>query len=163
MNLPIKLALIVASAGLAVPQAAFAKPMMPSAQWNGTWKLDTAESKFATPVGKRSETRTYKITGNKLSLKSEGKDADGKPEGFSYSGAYDGKWYPMKGNPRGDSIALTLASPRVAKAKVRKNGKLTVTGTLTVSPDGKTLTLNRQTLRAKGSPITEVLVFDRAD
>ena len=161
MNISTRLALIIASAGLAVPQAAVAKPVMPSAQWNGTWKLDTADSKFAAPIGKTSETRTYKITGNKVLLKSDGTDADGKAVRFTYGGAYDGKWYPMKGNPRGDSISLTLVNPRQSKAKVRKQGKVTVTGTLTVSADGKQLTLNRQTLNAKGSPTVDVLVFDR--
>lgn len=161
MNLPTTFALMIAAAGLAVPQAALAKPVAPSAQWNGTWKLDTKESKFAAPIGKTTETRTYKITGSKVLLKSDGTEADGKPVRFKYTAAYDGKWYPMTGNPRGDSISLTLVNPRQSKARVRKNGKVTVTGTLTVSPNGKQLTLNRQTLNAKGAPTVDVLLFDR--
>ena len=161
MNLHSKLALIVAAVAIGSP-AALAKADLPSAQWNGTWKLDTAASKFATPVGKRSETRTYKINGNKVSLVSKGTDASGKAEGFRYNAAFDGKWYPMTGNPRGDSISLTLVNPRQSKAKVRKAGKPTVTATLTVSADGKRLTLNRETLRAKGAPTTDVMVFAHA-
>ena len=160
MNAHSKLALIVAA--LAIGSPAATKPVTPSAQWNGTWKLDTAGSKFAAPAGKRSDTRTYKIEGNKVSLTSKGTDAAGKAEGFSYNAAFDGKWYPMTGNPLGDSISLTLDNPRQSRAKVRKAGKLTVTATLTMTQDGKRLTMNRRVVGAKGSPTTDVLVFDRA-
>jgi hypothetical protein len=162
MNMSTKLALMIASVGLVAPQTVVAQSVEPSAQWNGTWTLDTADSKFAAPIGKTTETRTYEITGNKVSLTSNGTDADGNAVQFTYSGAYDGKWYPMVGNPRGDSISLTLVNPMEAKAKVRKDGKETVTGTLTVSEDGKTLTLNRETLNAEGPPTVDVLVYDRA-
>jgi hypothetical protein len=160
MNAPFKLALIVGSLVLTAPQPTFANPNAPSAQWEGTWQLNMAHSKFATP-GKRSETRTYRINGNKVKLTSTGTDARGKAEKFSYSAAYDGKWYPMVGNPRGDSIALTLDNPRVSKAKVRRNGVLTATASLEVSADGKHLTLNRKTLNAKKAPTVEVLAFDK--
>ena len=123
MNLQSKLALFVAAVAIGSP-AALANPDSPSAQWNGTWKLDTAASKFASPVGKLSETRTYKISGNKVSLVSKGTDAAGKAVRFRYNAAFDGKWYPMIGNPRGDRISLTLVNPRQSKAKVRKAASL---------------------------------------
>lgn len=86
----------------------------------GTWQLNSGMSKISSPAGKRSETRAYVVHGNKLSLKATGTDASGKPLQYSYSGAFDGKGYPMVGNPVGDSIALLLETPRRAIATLRK-------------------------------------------
>ena len=162
MNARSKFALFVAAVAIWAPGVVLAQSVAPAAEWNGTWKLDTAGSKFAAPAGKRSETRTYKIDGNKVSVKSTGTDAEGKAEGFSYSAAFDGKWYPITGSQFGDSISLTLVNPRQSKAEVRKGNKSTLTATLTIADDGKGLTLDRKTLGANGSPTTDVFVFNRA-
>jgi len=128
--------------------------------WDGSWHLDAAASKFSAAGKEQSETRTYSYSGGKLTMKSTSKDADGKQIDFTYSARLDGKWYPMKGNPRADSIAVTAAGPREVKANSRLHGKLTVKSVATVSADGKHLTLKRTYVGTKGSP-TETLEFGR--
>jgi hypothetical protein len=159
MNAPSKLALIFAAAAMVIPQALGAAT--PSAKlWNGTWHLDAAKSKFASPGKEVSETRTYDVSGGKVSLKSSSKDPSGKELNFSYSAGLDGKSYPMVGNPNADSISLNAVSPTQFRAKSRLHGKLTVQSTATVSADAKHLTLTRKMLRYKGAP-TDVLDFGR--
>ena len=159
MNAPSKFALIFASLALAVPQGASAAE--PNAKlWNGTWHLDAAKSKFASSAKEASETRTYDISGKKVTMKSSSKNAAGKELNFSYTAGYDGKWYPMVGNPNADRIMLRVVSDREFRASSRLKGKPSVHSTATVSADGKHLTLKRKMLRMKGAP-TDVLEFER--
>jgi opacity protein-like surface antigen len=150
---------MIAGLALVVPQAASAAA--PDAKlWNGTWHLNTAKSKFASGSKEQSETRTYTVAGNKMTMKSSSKDMSGKALNFSYSAGWDGKAYPMVGNPNADSISLTAVSGREIKADSKLHGKQTVHSTAAVSADGKHLTLTRHMLRLKGAP-TDVLEFDR--
>jgi opacity protein-like surface antigen len=159
MNRQSKFALMLAGLALVVPQGASAEA--PNARlWNGTWHLNTARSKFTPSTREQSETRTYDISGGKVTMKSSSKNASGKALNFSYSAAYDGKLYPMVGNPNADQISLKMVSSREFSAASRLHGKLTVQSTATVSADGKHLTLTRKMLRLKGAP-TDVLEFDR--
>ena len=154
-----KFALILASLTIAIPQGASAAT--PNAKlWNGTWHLDAAKSKFASSAKEQSETRTYAISATKVTMKSSSKDLAGKTLSFSYSAGYDGKLYPMIGNPNADRISLAVVSGRQINARSRLHGKLTVQSTATVSADGKHLVLTRKMLRLKGAP-TDVLEFDR--
>ena len=70
------------------------------------WQLDAAKSKFASPGKEVSETRTYDISGGKVSMKSSSKDPSGKELNFSYSAGVDGKSYPMVGNPNAGKSTL---------------------------------------------------------
>ena len=159
MNASTKIALILATAAIVIPQAASAAT--PNAKlWNGTWHLDAAKSKFASSAKETSETRTYDISNGKVTMKSSSKDPSGKELNFSYSAGWDGKSYPMVGNPNGDSISLTAVSATRFKAQTRLKGKLTVQSSATVSGDGKHITLTRKMLRLKGAP-TDTLEFDR--
>jgi hypothetical protein len=158
-----KLALIVAGLAIATPQLALGAPAPDAKAWNGTWHLNTAKSKFSSPeYSATSETRSYNVSGNKVALKSTIKTHAGKTINWNYSAALDGKWYPMNGNPNGDSISLTPVGPREAKAEVKLKGKPAVTSTSTVSADGKHLTVHRQMLLAKGGPTDDLLIYDRA-
>ena len=159
MKAPSKLTLIVASLALAIPQGASAAD--PNAKlWNGTWHLNAAKSKFASSAKEQSETRTYNISHGKVAMKSSSKDPSGKALNFSYSAGYDGKWYPMVGNPNADRISLKVISDREVKASSQLHGKPSVESIAKVSADGKHLTLQRKMLRLKGAP-TDMLEFDR--
>jgi opacity protein-like surface antigen len=159
MNARWKFALILATAAIVIPQGVSAAT--PNAKlWNGTWHLDAARSKFASSNKEQSETRTYDISGGKVTVKSSSKDPAGKELNFSYSAGTDGKSYPMIGNPNADSISLYAVSARQIKARSRLHGKLSVRSAATVSADGKHLTINRKMLRIKGAP-TDLLEFDR--
>jgi opacity protein-like surface antigen len=160
MNAHSALSLVVASLALAIPQAASAAAPPNAKLWNGTWHLNVAKSKWASAAKEQSESRTYSVSGDKITMKSSSKDLSGKPMNFSYSATWDGKWYPMPGNPNADRISLTAASERQINAKSTLHGKQAADSTATISADGKHLTLTRKMLRMKGSP-TDVLEFDR--
>jgi hypothetical protein len=163
MNTASKLALIVSAAAIALPQTAIGKSAPLSKAWSGTWQLNTANSKFSSPDTKeKSETRSYTVSGNRVTMRSTAVNAAGKTMKWSYSAATDGKWNPTHGNPNTDHIALTRVSDREVKSRTRLHGKPSARATARVSADGKELTINRSILTAKGGPSNDTLVFDRA-
>jgi hypothetical protein len=150
------LTITVATIAFASGQAAIAAA--PNAKlWNGTWHLNGAHSKFATPgATEMSETRVYQISGNHVTMRSTVVTAAGKSMHWGYSAATDGKWYLTSGNPAFDHVGLTSPSDREMKAETRKNKEPTGGATLTVSSDGKELRMDRSNGNAH-----DLLVFDR--
>ena len=148
---------------VAMAQAAVAAPAPDSKLWSGTWHLSTAKSKFhSSDTAEKSETRHYTVSGNHVTMKTSVTDGTGKSMEWSYSAGWDGKWYPMVGNPNGDQIALTPVSGRSVKSQTHLHGKLTATATASVSADGQELTIERRILNAKSGSANEMLVFARA-
>ena len=158
MNGRSKFALLLASLAFAIPQGVSAAAASNAELWNGTWHLNAAKSKFTSSAKEQSETRTYDISGNKVTMKSRSKDPSGKVLNFSYSAGYDGKWYSMIGNPNANRISLTAVSDRELKATSQLYGKPSVASTATA--DGKHLVIKRKMLRMKGAP-TDLMEFDR--
>src|SRR5215218_5071154 len=113
MNAPTKLALMLSAVVIALPQTANAKSPALSKSWAGTWHLNMEKSKFSSEdFTPKSDTRTYTVAGNRLTMRSTAINANGTTMKWSYSANTDGKWYSTSGNPNTDHIALTLVSPR---------------------------------------------------
>ena len=68
----------------------------------------------------------------------DGTDKEGKPTHSEWTGKFDGKDYPVTGDPTSDMRSYTKVGDRVLKLTVKKDGKVTVAGRIVVSPDGKT-------------------------
>jgi hypothetical protein len=153
----IRSAFVAAAAIFMVPQAV-AAPATAASPLNGTWKLDPAASKFSGPAI-RSETRTYEVTGDKVKMSSTGTDASGGSISYSYSAAYDGKFYPMIGNPMGDSVSLKRVDARTVDATVKKGGAVSAHAKLSVSANGERLTFTRKMLRGKEAPAVDTFIY----
>jgi hypothetical protein len=162
MKSPTKFALIVSAIAMALPQAASAQAAALSKAWSGTWHLDTEKSKFSSAeFTPKSDTRTYSVAGSRVTMHASGINASGKKLTWSYTANTDGKWYKTSGNPNTDHIALTFINPREFKSKSKLNGRPTARSTVTVSADGKVLTIHRSILTAKSGPTDDTMVFHR--
>ncbi len=129
----------------------------------GTWKLNTANSKFSPGPAPQSVTRTDEAQGNGEKVSTEGTAADGTPIAFSYTANYDGKDNPISGTgPLGsDTIAVKRINPNTIKATLKKAGKVLVTARLVVSEDGKVITLTGKGTNANGQAVSNVMVWDK--
>lgn len=125
----------------------------------GTWTLDPNASKFTSGSSMQSETRTYEVKGNHVKLTASGLDGAGKPTKYSYTAAYDGRYYPMVGNPAGDSLALKRIDPRTVEATVKRGAAVSAHARLVVSADGKHLMFTRKVLRPKSAPAVDELAY----
>jgi hypothetical protein len=112
--------------------------------WNGTWKLDLAKSKY-TPPGSAPKSQTLKFEASPAGTKltADGVDADGKPIHASWTSKMDGKAVPFKGNPNAETASPKRVDDNTYKNMWRKAGRVTGASEVVVSADGKTLTVTQ--------------------
>ena len=126
----------------------------------GTWKLNEAKSK-ATPGMGKVKMVTYKNTLGNVKVTVDGVDAKGKPTHSEWSGKIDGKDYPVTGDPNSDARSYTKVNERTLTTTNKKNGKLTVTGQIVVSANGKSRTVTLNGTTPKGKKFKNVVVYDK--
>jgi hypothetical protein len=123
----------------------------------GTWTLNEGKSKLA-PGGVKNTSVTYAASGDSIKITTDGTDKDGKPAHTEWTGKFDGKDYPATGSTQYDSRSYTPASHHSLSMNVKKDGKTVMTGTINLSPDGKT-----RTVITKGSDpsMNSTAVYDK--
>ena len=126
----------------------------------GTWKLNEAKSKLAPGVAKNN-TVVVETAGDDIKVTVDGTDADGKPVHNEWTGKFDGKDYPVTGDPTSDTRAYKPINARTLALTVKKGGKVTVTGRIAVAPNGKSRTVSTSGTDPKGKKFKNVAVYDK--
>jgi hypothetical protein len=126
----------------------------------GTWKLNEGKSKI-TPGTLKNTQVVYSSMFGQVKIKSDGIDATGKPIHAEWSGKFDGKDYPVSGDPNSDARSYTKVNDRTLTTTAKKNGKVTVTGQIVVSADGKNRTVTINGTTPKGKKFKNVAVYDK--
>jgi hypothetical protein len=126
----------------------------------GSWKLNEATSRIAAGAPKNL-TVVYTAAGDSYKCVVDGVDATGKATHNEWTGKFDGKDYPVTGDPASDTRSLKLTSPGQYVLSNGKDGKTTVTGTVEFSADNKTRTLTTHMTDAAGKKLTSIAVYDR--
>ena len=126
----------------------------------GTWKLNEAKSKI-TPGTLKNTHVVYSSMLGQMKVKSDGIGADGKPVHIEWSGKFDGKDYPVSGDPNSDTRSYTKVNDRTLTTTAKRNGKVTVTGQIVVSADGKSRTVTLTGTTPKGKKFKNVAVYDK--
>jgi|SRR5206468_3827569 len=126
----------------------------------GTWKLNEAKSKI-TPGTMKFNTVTFKNMFGNIKVANDGIGPDGKPVHIEWSGKFDGKDYPVTGDPNGDTRSYTKVNDRTLHVTVKKNGKVTATAHTVVSADGKSRTATVTGTTPKGKKFKNVAVYDK--
>jgi hypothetical protein len=109
----------------------------------GTWKLNTAKSKYTGMPAPKEITRTVEPDGDAVKYTNTGTAGDGSPISFTFSVKYDGKDYPISGKaPFGaDMIAIKRVNANTYDATLKKDGQVMSNTKTEVSKDGKVTTL----------------------
>ena len=126
----------------------------------GTWKLDEAKSKIA-PGMPKNHTVVYEAAGDNVKITVDGTDKDGKATHNEWTGKFDGKDYPVTGDPNSDMRSYTKVDANTLKFDVKQNGKTTVTGRVVISADGKSRTVTVHGTDAEGKKFKSVAVYDK--
>lgn len=127
----------------------------------GTWKLNPAKSKSSPGPPAKEQTLTYEATGDSMKLTAKGTDGQGQPIDNQYTAKYDGKDYPVTGNPNWDSISLKRINANKVEFTRKKAGKVVGAGTRVVSKDGKILTITAKGFNTKGEKTSSTAVYDK--
>ena len=126
----------------------------------GTWKLNEAKSKFTPGVTKNTMV-VYEAAGDQVKVTSNGVDAKGKSTRFQWTGRFDGKNYPVTGDPNSDARSYKKIDDRTLGITIWNHGRVTGTGRTVVSADGKSRTVTSSGTTAKGKDYKNTAVFDR--
>ena len=124
----------------------------------GTWKLNEAKSKLAAGFPKNT-TVVYETAGDSIKGTVDGVDAQGKPTHSVWVGKFDGKDYPLTGDPDADTRSYKKIDARTMELTNKKDGKVVVNAKIVVSAGGKTRTV---TLTAAGKKVHSTAVYDKA-
>ncbi len=126
----------------------------------GTWKLNEAKSKLVAGFMKNT-TVVYTADGDNVKVTTDGTDGSGQPMHTAWTGKFDGKDYPLSGDPTSDSRSYKKIDDRTLELANKKGGKATTTGRIVVSADGKTRTLNVTGTNSAGKKVSSVSVYDK--
>jgi hypothetical protein len=127
----------------------------------GTWKLKEAKSKFASGSTKNN-TVVYQAAFFKTKVTVDGIDAKGKAVHSEWTGNFDGKDYPLKGDPDADARSYTKADDHHLNFAEKKGGKVILTGRVAVAADGKSRTVTTWATNSKGKKVRSVAIYDKA-
>ncbi|HET6853860.1 MAG TPA: hypothetical protein VFH46_16275 [Pyrinomonadaceae bacterium] len=125
----------------------------------GTWKLNETKSKF---TGKaRNNSVVYEAAGDQTKVTVDGVDENGSAVHNEWTGKFDGKDYPVTGDSNSDTRSYRMINKNTLALTNRKAGKVTLTGRIVVSRDGKTRTVTTTAMNAQGKKVTNVAVYDK--
>jgi hypothetical protein len=128
----------------------------------GTWKLNVAKSKFSPGPAPKESTVTIEADGPGRKVSVTGVAGDGTPVKWGYTANFDRKEYKVSGdNPDADVVILRRISANATRTTNKKGGKQTLVNGISVSPDGKTLTVAQTGVNGKGENVKNTLVFDK--
>ncbi len=126
----------------------------------GSWKLNEAKSKFA-PGSSKNITVVYEEVGDNVKVTIDGTDGAGKPTHNEWTGKVDGKDYPVTGDSNADARSLKKVDDHTWVVSVKKDGKVTITGRIVVSADGKARTVTTTSTDAMGKKVKNTAVYDK--
>lgn len=126
----------------------------------GTWKLNEAKSKLS-PAGPKNTTVVYAAEGDNVKVTIEGVAPDGKPTHSEWTGKFDGKDYPVTGDPNSDSRSVKKINDHSLEVKSKKGDKVNLTAHVVLSADGKTRTVTVSGTDPAGKKYHTTAVYDK--
>lgn len=142
----------------------FASAVVASAQDAnmGTWKLNEAKSRFGKGATK-NHTVVYESAGDLDMTKVivDGTAPDGSATHNEWTGKFNGVYYAVTGDANSDSRMYSRINNRTLSITGKKDGNVTLRGTITISRDGKTRTVSTSALNAQGRWIRNTAVYDK--
>src|SRR5262245_42937924 len=91
----------------------------------GNWKLNDAKSKIGAGSPK-STTVVYEAAGDSVKVTVDGTDGEGKPAHNEWTGKFDGKDYPVTGDPNAYSRSYKKINDHTLAFANKKSGKVTM-------------------------------------
>jgi hypothetical protein len=128
--------------------------------FNGFWALVPERSKLVGPVP-RKWTELLEVGDETIRVREEIAAADGRILTVTVDASFDGRDYTVSGSPLADVIAYTRPDRYRIEGVAKKDGRVVLTESVTVSEDGWTLTMGYVTRLPDGRDATSVAVFKR--
>jgi len=127
--------------------------------FTGTWKLNEAKSKLG--GGPKNDLVVYEAAGDNVKITVDGTDSGGKPTHNEWTGKFDSKDYPVTGDSSSDALVYTKIDDHTLAFSNKKDGKVTISGRIVVSADGKSRTVTVSGTDPNGKKFTSTSVYDK--
>lgn len=131
-----------------------------SEPFTGTWKFSAERSNLSTPVPDRW-VQEIVTTHDEIVVREYSVWKDGTISMVRVWARFDGSDYPITGLPVADFMAYTRVNSHSISGTGKKNGVVSVTETITVAPDGGSLTLVYSIQTGASQVHRGIAVFER--
>jgi hypothetical protein len=130
--------------------------------FDGTWKLNAKKSHPGHGMARNNTVKYEMAFPFRTKVTIDGIDAKGKPLHDEWTGMFDGKDYPVTGDPESDARSYRKIDDRTMEFLVKKGGKVMASGKIVVAPDGKSRTVTTTGMGPKGKKFHSTAVYDKA-
>lgn len=139
----------------------FATPLFASDPFTGTWKLNSAKSKYTTGHAPKAVTVVIEEQDTNLQVTATGTNFDGSPLSVKYSVPIEGGTATVQAGEGFDAITVKKVSDHVRENIYTKGGVEIIKRKMTVSEDGKTMQSVVNGTNSKGIKVEGVDVLDK--
>src|SRR5438093_557280 len=128
----------------------------------GSWTLNIVKSKYDPgPAPKSQTTKLEAAADNGVREIGDRINADRSRTQWEWTAKFDGKDYPVKGDPDRDTMSLKKIDDNTIEVTNKKDGKVTNAMKIVVAKDGKSRTNEASFTNAKGVKVHNMMFFDR--
>ena len=129
--------------------------------WVGNYKLDVAQSKIDGQPPKEETVAMSAATKDSIKYTLSGKDAQGQSYTMNFDGKLGTAGPEMADGKEIAQITFQMPSSHQLTQQARGTNGSTITGTVTLSPDNKTITVREHIKDSKGVEHDETMVYVR--
>ena len=147
----LSLVILLATAGL----------LQAADQFTGTWTLNIAKSKYSPGMPPKAQTTKLETLKDGIREIVDRVNADGSKTHWDFTAKFDGKDYPITGDPDRDMASVKKVDDYTLEVVNKKAGKVTTSMKLVVAKDGKSRTNTVTGKNAAGVAINNILFFDK--
>jgi histidinol dehydrogenase len=130
-------------------------------QFTGTWTLNVAKSKYSPGMPPKAQTTKLETLKDGIREIVDRVNADGSQTHWDFTAKFDGKDYPITGDPDRDMASVKKVDDYTLEVVNKKAGKVTTSMKLVVAKDGKSRTNTVTGKNAAGVAINNILFFDK--
>lgn len=130
----------------------------------GAWRLDVAQSKYSGVTAPKRLTQTFQAMNGMVQNHTEGVAGNGSTINFAYTAKYDGTDARIVGKGAwngADSVTLKRIDANTIEATYKRGGMVASTRRVSVSSDGKVMTVAAQGTGPDGKPTDAQAVYSK--
>jgi hypothetical protein len=129
--------------------------------FQGTWKLNAAESKFAPNQRIKSQIITNEVRRDVIKQVSDTVNANGTAMHVEFTGKHDGKDYAIRGLPIADVISSTRIAGDAYVFVFKKGGEETASMRIFFFNLSKTMNITQRIKNVNGKDAINIMVLDK--
>jgi hypothetical protein len=129
--------------------------------FDGTWKLNMKKSHIRPGMGRNNTVKYEMAFPFQTKVTVDGVDAKGKPTHSEWTGTFNGTDYKLTGDPDADTRSYNKVDDHNLNFWQKKGGKVTLSGKIAVSADGKSRTVTTTSPGRHHKMVTTTAVYDK--